>query len=1047
MPIPSLEPEERLPFFCAAAASACAASGALVSRAAADTLFLDSFGTHSLALMYMGTSVLVGSLAYCFARYLSRLSLSRVLILACAFLGMAALALRVALIFPWRGTRVIAYFWGDLTVNGAMLMFWSFFGQIFDFRRAKKLMGAVGAAGTVTCIAVGFLIRPFTRLFGTPNLLVVVAFLMAGLAASVFYLTSRGGALLDGAKPATASDAHLPGLGQHFRMLERPQIRSLALQAMIATMVIILVDFQFKATAQAHFRGPHLASFFGEFYAVTNVLVLLIQLFALHYLLRGQTLLASLCILPAGLFLGGAATILTASFAAVLVTKLISQTCLFTTDGGAFQILYLGIKKQTRPQARALIDGICKPAAIGITGAALVVLSGILKVYFLAIPAVALCLIWFWLARRNYSLYLSGLIDALSARMLDLSEDSQGLRDKTVELYTRKALVAAKPEEIPHLLSIIEQMDDLDWSSEIRTMLRRPEPEVKIAALDYVSRWGKPVDLSDIAAIVSHPVPEVRRAAVRAVSLSGEQVLVPLRESLEDPDPGVRAEAASALIDIGHFGGLVKGAVAVQSMIESEDTAYRIALASPISRLHARGRTELLLNLLSDPDVEVRLAALKASANTPEKDLVPVIIPQLEKARTSGMAAEALISLGPLTPEYLSSISDDAELARTFERYVYLPVILERIASPAALQVLQRVLEVTGARAATPTVRAYCQILQRQPTFHPYREGWESVLRTQVQALMKRKSLLGRSVALAGAAFLRTALEEECTIRLSDVLALIGVQAPLVKMDAIGRQLVQGDEDQRGRAREVLEHVIPVSWRGEVLDAIDFKPSASAAGSLEAVLREVVEADYSEGILLGALYAAANDGSPAVVALVRRCMENPSQSVRETAQFALEKTETPADSVTGGVKGANSMIVVERILFLRRVPLFSCMATAELTQVASIAREVTYPAGSRIIQEGEHGDHMFLIVEGEVLIQRGQTPVKTLGAKDFFGEMSIIDGEPRSASAVAQKDCLLLRIDKADFDELLATYNSMAISVVRALNQRLRDVLPALQRV
>jgi CRP-like cAMP-binding protein len=89
---------------------------------------------------------------------------------------------------------------------------------------------------------------------------------------------------------------------------------------------------------------------------------------------------------------------------------------------------------------------------------------------------------------------------------------------------------------------------------------------------------------------------------------------------------------------------------------------------------------------------------------------------------------------------------------------------------------------------------------------------------------------------------------------------------------------------------------------------------------------------------------------------------------------------------------------------------------------------------------------MFLIVEGEVLIQRGETPLKTLGPRDFFGEMSIIDGEARSASATAVTDCLLLRIDKEDFQELLSTYSSAAVSVVRALNQRLREVLPDLER-
>jgi quercetin dioxygenase-like cupin family protein len=230
--------------------------------------------------------------------------------------------------------------------------------------------------------------------------------------------------------------------------------------------------------------------------------------------------------------------------------------------------------------------------------------------------------------------------------------------------------------------------------------------------------------------------------------------------------------------------------------------------------------------------------------------------------------------------------------------------------------------------------------------------------------------------------------------------------------------------------------------------------------------------EISPPALLGVLYAAAHNGSPEALPLVQQLLSHPAEVVRETALFALAKTAAPEDlarqcrellrdpsesvrrlaqsilsgASTGPQQGGTAMIAVEKMLFLRHVPLFSRMATSELTQVASIAREVTFPAGFRIIQEGEHGDHMFLIVEGRVLIQRGGTPVKELAPRDFFGEMSIIDGEPRSASVVAQADCLLLRIDQDDFQELLSTYNSAAISALRALNQRLRDVLPALER-
>jgi HEAT repeat protein len=1071
--IPSLDPQERIPFLCTAFASACAASAALTARAAADTLFLDYYGTRFLAMMYIGTSLLVGTVAYCFGRYVRSVSLSRILTLSCGGLGLAAVLLRLALFLPWTGFRVLAYFWGDLTVNGSVLLFWSFFGLVFSFRRAKRLLGWVGAGGTLACIAAGLLIRPFAKLFGTPNLLLVVALLLAGFAASVVYLTHHSELQFAGLGGTARTDVKLPDLTYYFRLLRGPHIRSLALQAMVGTMVIILVDYQFKAVAQAHFQGARLAAFFGDFYAATNIMTLLIQIFALHLLLQGRGLLTSLCVLPTGMLLGGSATILTVSFAAVVVTKLVAQTTLFTIDSGAFQILYLGIKRQTRTQVRALVDGICRPVAIGITGAVLVLISGAVKVYFLSIPGVLLCLVWFFLARRNYALYLSGLVESLSARLLDISEEPQGLHGKAVEDYTRRALLTARLEELPYLLSVVQQMDGVDWSAEIRRLLQRPEPEVKIAALEYLIRWGKSGDPNELVELARHPVAEVRRAAVRAAGLGGEAAMTPIRESLGDPDPGVRAEAASALIDMGHLGGLLQGVTAVKGMLESQDKSYRMAVASPVSRLRVHGRTESLLQLLDDPEPEVRLAALRACANTPEPELVHKVISQLWDTRTAGAAADALIALGPLTADYLCAYRDTADLADLFQRSMQLPVILEKIGSPRALEVLQRVLGSAGPKASAGMVQVYCRILQRQPALEPYLEHWESVLRSQIAATQERKRLLAHTASLAGNTFLQEVLQEEYAKHVGNLFTLLGLRATTVKMEAIRAHLQNGDEEQRARALEVLEHVLPVKWRSEVVELIDSKLPTDETANVVELLRDAIDSESSEPVLLGALYAAGRSGSQDAFPLMQRLLSHSSGVVRETALYGLAQMEVPdelvrqcrrlladpdqivrrlAQSILSGStktqpQGGTGMIVVEKILFLRHVPLFSNMATSELTQVASVAREVTYPAGSRIIQQGEHGDHMFLIVDGEVSIQRGETPLKTLGPRDFFGEMSIIDGEARSASATAVTDCLLLRIDREDFQELLATYHSAAVSVVRALSQRLRDVLPDLERV
>ena len=132
------------------------------------------------------------------------------------------------------------------------------------------------------------------------------------------------------------------------------------------------------------------------------------------------------------------------------------------------------------------------------------------------------------------------------------------------------------------------------------------------------------------------------------------------------------------------------------------------------------------------------------------------------------------------------------------------------------------------------------------------------------------------------------------------------------------------------------------------------------------------------------------------------------------------------------------MITVQKALFLRKVPLFSGMPAREIGRIANIAEELVFRAGEVIIRQGEYGDSMYVIVDGTVLIYRGEDFLNTLVRNDYLGEMSILDGEPRSATAKASSDCLVLRISQADFHEILASNFDAVLAIFRALSLRLR---------
>ena len=95
-------------------------------------------------------------------------------------------------------------------------------------------------------------------------------------------------------------------------------------------------------------------------------------------------------------------------------------------------------------------------------------------------------------------------------------------------------------------------------------------------------------------------------------------------------------------------------------------------------------------------------------------------------------------------------------------------------------------------------------------------------------------------------------------------------------------------------------------------------------------------------------------------------------------------------------------------------------------------------SGTAIFEQGEDGAHMYVLVQGSVdLMVNGQT-VDTLGPASIFGEMALIDSQPRSATAITRTDSVILAIDEERFMHLVQLAPKFALEVMRALTERLR---------
>lgn len=128
----------------------------------------------------------------------------------------------------------------------------------------------------------------------------------------------------------------------------------------------------------------------------------------------------------------------------------------------------------------------------------------------------------------------------------------------------------------------------------------------------------------------------------------------------------------------------------------------------------------------------------------------------------------------------------------------------------------------------------------------------------------------------------------------------------------------------------------------------------------------------------------------------------------------------------------------QRISALQQVPLLAGLSRAALGELAHRAEEIEVPAGAHLTRQSAVGAEVYVILAGSFAVRRGTDKVATLDQGGVFGEMSLLDGMPRSANVVAEKDSAVLVVHKCNFERLLETPR-VAQRIMRTLAGRLRE--------
>ncbi|GAA3955611.1 cyclic nucleotide-binding domain-containing protein [Hymenobacter algoricola] len=448
-----------------------------------------------------------------------------------------------------------------------------------------------------------------------------------------------------------------------------------------------------------------------------------------------------------------------------------------------------------------------------------------------------------------------------------------------------------------------------------------------------------------------------------------------------------------------------------------------------------------------------RLSAEAAASPAVEPELVKYLIGLLPDKATRQPAADRLTRLGaaavPGLRDALSKTTDEA-LVRRFAQ------ILGRIPLPASRQVLVEL-------ARQPHLFRREAALRALRGFAPGTAdaaGFQALLQ---QEMRLAQHLLHGLDATADAP-LRQALRYELTRVEQRVFGLLLLLYPPHIIADAQRGVAHATRERQANALEILDNIIPRSVYQGLQALLDLMPVAEKVATFDSLFGAAIrpqpivpsivqqgEAAFSDWTISVALRQWAPE--PATLPQLLPHLRSTSQLIRASAfaglaalaarqpvvyQSFLAAYPTVFPLVMSHSAEPARIAAAERVSVLKNTPLFAETPENVLSSIVPIMKEVAFQDGQQIFAKGDLGTSLFIPYEGEVGIFNGSQQLATFRKGDFFGELALLDAEPRSASAVAQGPVLAFRLDQDDFYDVMEERGEVLRNILRVLCQRLR---------
>jgi hypothetical protein len=1048
---------------------------------AASAIFLSKVTITDLPLVYIYSSfgILIMGIVY---SYLERhLPVKHLLRFVLIFLFLSIVLIRI-------GLGVIDQIWitfavfisYKITSMLSSMEFWGMSAILLDIRQSKRLFGII-SSGEFTAKLLGYLSIPVLIKFLSFNNLLIISAVAFFICLLILNVIIKNSSIINQITPVNDRD-YVHKDDSLIKYLKSKYIFLLSGLSFLAILAFTFIDFSFLVNVKQTFTTKEeLGKFIALIYASIKGITFLFKLFLSGRIIDKLGIKKSLLLVP---FIFIVVTIGLISyqaideshkyiFAFVCSLLIMAEIVRYSVYEPVFYSIFQPLNKNIRLFGHAIVNGYINPIAFAFAGFILYVIAhqgNSINILNVAYCLFVVLIFWMLISLFTNKEYISVLKNAFKRRFFEGSEIS--FKGKEIQEILLPKLKSNMPEEVIYTAELLVKTDYKDLSNIFKEILQNPSNEVKLYALTKIEDLKLTTLKQDVFDLMNSDLSDqLKETTIRTYCALEDKLLNSIVSYLGNPDINVVKGCITGLLKHGNLDVNVIAGQKLLTLINSSDIKENLIAIDIVGDLNIANFYSPIIEFFDHPNIELKKKAIEAAGKIRNNRFIPYLIDFLNNRYLKDKAFNAVIKFG-----------DDA--IDHIEQYIH--IHNQTVPDQLIFCFCQICGKIGGVKSHNFLLEYidYGNVKIRNEVLYMLKlSGYKAINNTEIikeklekeieQAVWLLHAIQLSSTLIHPNEWLRNAFYIELsnsTENIFNILALVYDSHTVFKAK---EGLLTTEQENKANSIEILDNLLPKKYSELLSHLYEDLPIDEKVKKLMFHFPTTLKCNYDDiiGRILDlkdlrfniwtqvAAVSSVNDRNAKQLSfLLVPYLENHQKIIRESAEVCLvkihqnkfvdifnilapyidnKKLEEIMERHT--TLKSNTLLEIEKVIILKSTSLFTETPENILVDIASIVREERVAASDTVFEKGDQGSSMYIISEGEVRIHDGDVTFAVLNNRDFFGELALLDPEPRSASVTALKDSLLLRLDQEDFYELMSERTEVAKGILKVLCRRLRD--------